>query len=108
MEYVWLDPDLDPVDVTGYHAALMIRETKDSAEYLLYIDDVGPGEGDTYPILGITVGTTDGVFTIEVDADVTAALDFDYGVYDLKVTSPGGVATRLVEGEVYLNKAVTR
>jgi hypothetical protein len=100
-EIVWADITKTAIDVTGYHAAMQIRETVDSATTLLSILDTG-----TSP--AIVVGTTDGKFTITLLAAVTAALDFETAVYDLKITSAGGIVTRLLEGTVFLSKAVTR
>jgi hypothetical protein len=100
-EIVWKDATKTAINVTGYHAALMVREKVESTTTLLSLSDTG-----TSP--AIVVGTTDGKFTITLTAAVTAALTFDTAVYDFKVTSGAGIVTYLLEGEIVLNKAVTR
>jgi hypothetical protein len=100
-EVIWQDGSKTPIDVTDYHAALQVRESKDSNSTLLSLLDTG-----TSP--AIVVGTTDGKFTITLPAATSAALSFETAVYDFKVTSDTGVVTRLLEGNMILNKAVTR
>jgi hypothetical protein len=100
-EVVWKDATKTAINVTSYHAALMVRDKVESTSTLLSLSDTG-----TSP--AIVVGTTNGKFTITLTASVTAALTFDKAVYDLKVTSGAGVATFLLEGIITLDKAVTR
>ena len=100
-DIIWKDSSKTAIDVTGYSAALQIRRLKDDTTALLSI-----ASGTS----ALVVGTTDGKFTITLTATVTGNLDFETAFYDFKVTSPSPylVATRLLEGEVTLNKAVTR
>jgi len=100
-EVVWKNTSGTAINVTGYHAALMARVKKEDTTTAINILDTG-----TSP--AIVVGTTDGKFTITLTAAITAALTFDKAVYDFKVTSAAGIVTYLLEGEITLNKAVTR
>jgi len=55
----------------------------------------------------ITVGTTNGKFTLNLTVAETTALAAGQYVYDLEVTSPGGVVTRLLEGGFTVYEGVT-
>lgn len=104
LHIVWTDSEGDPVDLTGYRVRCQVRESADSSSTLLSIDSATP-------VSGITVGSldTDGGIDITVAPAVTGALNFDgIAVYDLMVTSPAGVVTRLIHGNVSLVETVTR
>lgn len=87
-----------PIDISGYTAAMQIRENK----------------GDATPVItltsssGLTIG---GVNDNEIDVLITSAqtalFNFSTGYYDLEITS-GGSTERLIEGTVTLSKEVTR
>ena len=55
----------------------------------------------------ITVGTTDGMFTLALTATETTALTAGNYVYDLEVTAPDGTVTRLLEGGFTVFQEVT-
>ncbi len=98
---IYRDVDGNPVDLTGYTAAMQIRKTKDSSTILLTLNT-----SNGYLILGGALGTV----TIGIPADITAALDFVWGRYDLELY-PGGdttAAVRLLEGKINLSKEVTQ
>lgn len=89
------------VNVTGYGASMKIRKSPDSANPLLSL-----GTGATG---GITVGTTDGTFTVAITDTKSSALDFDSAVYDFEVTVPVTLKViRLLKGQVTLNKEATK
>ena len=94
--FTYLDSDGAAIDVTSFSARLKIKE---SIGGTLIDSLVSGGE--------ITVGTTDGTFTIGVAASVTSAYDFEWGVYDLEIVDTSSVVTRLVEGRVEFRKEVT-
>lgn len=117
----WLNPDgVTPINLTGYSARMQIRLTVDSTAVLL--------ELNTTPVAGqgtITLGGVLGTITLSASAALTAALTFagastgsvqegtDVGtgllaVYDLDLTSGGGVVTTLARGSVVLVKEITR
>jgi hypothetical protein len=66
-----------------------------------------PGRYNIKVYQGSTVGTTDGKFTLALTAAETTALAAGNYVYDLEVTSPGGVVTRLLEGGFIVYEGVT-
>lgn len=98
----WKDEAGDIVDLTGYTARAVIRETYDSSAILTMTTENGR----------ITLGeVTEGSYTynilIEIDSADTAALtDWGKGVWDLKLIS-SGPETRLVHGKAILSQEVS-
>jgi hypothetical protein len=86
------------VDVTGYTAAMDVKNSA-SSETTIVVLSSDNGR--------ITVGTTDGKFTLNLSAATTTGLAAGQYVYDLEVTSPGGVVTRLLEGGFTVYEGVT-
>lgn len=86
------------VNLTGYTAAMKIRPTVESSTVSLSLTQAS----------GLTLGGAAGTVLITISAAQSTALDSGNFVYDLKVTSAGGVATRLVEGTVTVNADVSR
>lgn len=86
-----------PLDLTGYTGEGMIKKT---------IDDPSPIASFvvTFP------SPLEGKVSLLLPAAVTAAMDFSWGVYDFKITSPapGSQVTRVLQGKVLLNKEVSR
>ena len=56
----------------------------------------------------ITNPATAGLIDSSLSATETSAITAGYYVYDLEITSPGGVVTRVVEGKVHMKPGVTR
>lgn len=96
---VWKDSTGTPVDNTGYTARLQVRPHKSSTTVI-----VEASTDNGY----ITMGGADGSILIEIPADITAAITATRGAYDLELTDPTGVVTRLLEGGVEISKEVTR
>ena len=86
------------VNVTGYTAILTVKNSP-SSETSIVVLSTDNGR--------ITVGTTDGKFTLALTAATTTGLAAGNYVYDLEVTSPGGVVTRLLEGGFIVYEGVT-
>jgi hypothetical protein len=84
-----------PIDVTDYTARMTIRSSYGDGAALTLTDSSG-----------ITVGTTDGTFTVAMTGEQTAQLPLS-GVYDLLVTPPAEQPIRLVQGNISVNAAVT-
>lgn len=84
------------IDLTGYTAKMQIRKAKDTDVIL-----------DLTHSSGITLGGAAGTVAVLLTAAQTAALSGQY-VYDLFVVSGGGVATKLFEGTITVDPAVTR
>jgi len=57
---------------------------------------------------GLTINPTTGKVTISATAAQTALLTSPQYVYDLKITSPAGDVTRLIQGTLSVNSQVTR
>ena len=86
------------VNVTGYTAAMSVKNSPSSSTTIISLTSSNGR---------ITVGTTDGKFTLALTAVETTALAAGQYVYDLEVTSPGGVVTRLLEGGFIVYEGVT-
>ena len=56
----------------------------------------------------ITSPATAGKIDSSLTAAETTAIKAGYYVYDLEITSAGGVVTRVVEGKVHMKPGVTR
>jgi hypothetical protein len=94
----WQDPDLEPINLTGYTAAMQIRKTYGAPITLSLTSSSG-----------IAIDALAGKLTITISSTATAALAAPMqGVYDLEVTSGGGQVTRLIEGKVFVTPEVTR
>ena len=87
------------VNLTGYAARMTIRRTYGAAAILAL--------GTASPLSGITVAATSPNITITITATQTAALDFEYAVYDLEIESAGGVVTPLLRGRITLKNEST-
>lgn len=86
------------VNVTGYSAAMAVKNSPTSSSTIVSLTSAN-GK--------ITVGTTNGKFTLALTAGETTALAAGNYVYDLEVTSPNGVVTRLLEGGFIVYEGVT-
>lgn len=95
------DSDNNPIDISGWTAAMQIRQYRDSEDALLTLTS---SAGDI-----IMAGPT-GHLEIHIPANEMDDLTFSWGYYDLELY-PGGDTTRafrLLEGRVKLTKEVTR
>jgi hypothetical protein len=86
------------VDVTGYTAILTVKNSP-SSETSITVLSTDNGR--------ITVGTTDGKFTLNLSAATTTGLAAGNYVYDLEVTAPNTTVTRLLEGGFIVYEGVT-
>lgn len=86
------------VNVTGYTAVLTVKYSP-SSETSIVVLSTDNGR--------ITVGTTDGKFTLALTAAQTTALAAGNYVYDLEVTAPDATVTRLLEGGFTVYEGVT-
>ena len=71
----WRDPDGNPVDLTGYKASLQIRRSPEDAAILEDWTD-GPG-GE------ISLGGKSGTIQLRIPANITKAMGWQEGIYDL-------------------------
>jgi hypothetical protein len=86
------------VNVTGYTAAMSVKNSPTSSSTIISLTSSNGR---------ITVGTTDGKFTLNLSAAETTALTAGNYVYDLEVTAPNGTVTRLLEGGFIVYEGVT-
>ena len=89
--------DGDPVDWTGYTAALQVRQYYGSDTTVLSLSTGS----------GIAALTSNGQITITATATQTAAIPAGNYVYDLELTS-GSYKIRLLEGRFTVTPEVTR
>ena len=87
------------VNLTGYTADMQFRVSP-YATSILYEASTANG--------AIVLGGATGTITITIPAVTTTGFTFRQAVYDLKMTSPGGVVTRLLAGSVTVSPEVTR
>ena len=85
------------VDLTGYTAAMQVRETTRSSATVLSLTTGN----------GITLGGTAGSIAVTVPASTMASTTAGNYVYDLELTS-GERVTRLVQGGFAISGEVTR
>ena len=86
------------VNVTGYSAVLTVRNSPSSSTSIIVLSSANGR---------ITVGGTNGQFTLKLTAAETGALTPANYVYDLEVTAPNGTVTRLLEGGFTVYEGVT-
>ena len=87
------------VNTTNYTGEMDLRkEPDDSAEVLTLTNANGR----------VSMGGANGKITLLVSATDTGNLDEGEGVYDLKITSSGGVSDRFIEGTYSIRRGVTR
>jgi hypothetical protein len=87
-----------PVNITGYTSALQLRSLPTDATAVL---SLATGSG-------ITITGATGLVAIRATATQTRAIDEGVYYYDLEITSPAGIVTRLVQGQAYVSAEVTR
>jgi len=92
------NPNGTPVNLTGYTAALQLRSLPESATAVLSLSTGS----------GITITGATGLVAISATATQTRAIDEGTYYYDLEITSPAGVVTRLVQGQAVVTPEVTR
>ena len=89
---------LIPVDLSGYTARSMFRETHDSPQAFF---DLSTENG------GIFIDSFAGKITLKIEATQSTNVIYDSGVWDLELYQ-GTNVTRLIEGRVKLTPEVTR
>lgn len=87
-----------PVDLTGYSARMMIRET---------VEDTTPTISLVSPT-NIILDNTAKTITVQISATASAALPEIDGVYDLEMVAAGGEVYLLAYGSVSITSEVTR
>lgn len=88
-----------PVDLAGSTAAAQVRACIESSEILLSL---------TTENGGIVLNNVTKTITLQRPAAITADLEWADGVWDLEVTSAGGIVTPVAYGSVTVVPEVTR
>ena len=95
---VYTDSNNVPVNLTGYTAAMQLRQNYNSTTADLTLTTANGG----ISIVGAT-----GTITITATATQTGLLDPGFYVYDLELTS-GSNISRLIQGQLTVAEQVTR
>jgi hypothetical protein len=93
-----IDTDGTPWNLTSYTAAMQVRPFVESTTKIL----------DLTSSNGITLGGSNGTVTVSVSAAGMTAAAAGRHVYDLELTSPGGVVTKIIAGAFIIQPEVTR
>lgn len=96
---VYKDSTGTAINLTGYTAALQIRDTYADSTTDLSL---------TSPSGGITITAATGTISITATAAQTGAIAAGTYVYDLEITSASGIVTRLIQGRISISPQVTR
>jgi hypothetical protein len=95
---VYTDSNNVPVNLTGYTAAMQLRQNYNSDVADLTLTTANGG---------ITIVGATGTITINATAAQTGDLDPGFYVYDLELTS-GSNISRLIQGQLTVAEQVTR
>lgn len=87
-----------PVDLSGFTARLDVRA---------YAGAPDPPLASITNVAGIVIDGPNGLLALTLSAAQTAALPAGVSVYELEVTSPGGVRTRLSAANAVVSAQVT-
>ena len=96
--FVYKDSGGTAINLTGYTAALQIRDT-----YADSTTDLALTSSN-----GITITGATGTLAVHATAAQTTAIAAGNYVYDLEITSAGAIVTRLVQGKITVSPQVTR
>lgn len=98
INFTYKNPDGTPVNITSYTAALQIRTSPLAKTTVL---SLGTGTG-------ITITGASGIIAVHATAAQTTAITNGRYAYDLEITSPQSIVTRLVQGTIEVTPQVTR
>lgn len=87
-----------PINLTGYTAAMQLREYYGSTDAELTLTSSS----------GITITAATGTLAIHATAVQTAAIPAGKYVYDLEIKSASNIVTRLVQGQIIVSAEATR
>lgn len=100
-EITYLDPDENAVNLSGYTAAMMFRDTVEATG--------SPIISLTTSNNSIVINGANGTITPIISSTITAGLNpGDTLYYDLFIYSNTGIATRLLSGTACVSGSVTR
>jgi hypothetical protein len=93
-----IDTDGTKWNLTNYTAAMQVRKSTTSSTAILSLTSGS----------GITLGGTAGTVAVTASASTMAALPAGTWVYDLELTSGGGITYAVLEGKFIIKPEVTR
>jgi hypothetical protein len=96
--FIYEQPNGTPVNVTGYTAALQVRTSPLAKTAVLTLTNTS----------GITITGNTGTFACHATNVQTSAITNGKYSYDLEITSPTNIVTRLVQGTVEVSPQTTR
>lgn len=104
-DFSWTSPPWmsagSPVDLTGAHARMMVRDAPNAATARVSITDAAGTDGI------ITIGNAAGTVTINLAKAATARLPPVPVVFDLFVDMPSGKTVRFLSGRFLVAPSVT-
>ncbi len=92
-----VDPNGEPVDVTGWTVRAQIRQSATANEVL-----------HEFTTASGNATTEQGSVTLSVDPAESSAWDWRSGVYDVELVDPVGRVARIAAGTVTISAEVTR
>jgi len=98
-QIIWADSSGNPIDLTGYTAAMQLREQAASPNPSAL--NLTSSNG------GITITPLAGEMDILMTTAQTGALDARFYVYDLEIAL-SGVVTRIIQGQITVSAQVTQ
>jgi len=98
INFTYQDSTGTPINLTGFTAALQLRSNVSDATAAL---SLATGSG-------ITITGSTGLVAVHATATQTGNIVAGYYYYDLEITSPANVVTRLIEGRIQVVPQVTR
>ena len=98
LNFQYKNPNNTPIILTNYTAALQIRTSPLAKTTVLSLTNGN----------GITITGATGTLAVRATATQTTAITNGKYAYDLEITSPANVVTRLVQGTVEVSPQVTR
>lgn len=87
-----------PVNLNGYTAALQVRSLPNDPTAVLSLTTGS----------GITITALTGQIDVHATANQTRVISAGTYYYDLEITSPGGIVTRIAQGQVIVSAEVTK
>jgi hypothetical protein len=98
----WNDADGNPVPLAGWSADMFIRPAFADQTTVIFAT---LSTADDPP--EIVLGASDGIIQLSLSAAVTALIPSGAAVYDLRMTNPDGIASKLLYGLVQVWDEVT-
>ena len=108
-QVVYKDANSNPVNLSGYHARMQVRETITSSTVICRLSSSLDADGTGLNLSGSagTLPLSSGSIGVYISAASSSGFTFDTAVYDLELIT-GGTVTRLLQGTIKLDKEVTR